>query len=76
MENEGLMEKDGRWKRGERKPVMEVLRGMDVGEEEAWPVERMNTVRTSCTLYGLTWGRRFTTWVKRDERMLVVRRVE
>ena len=67
---------DERWKREGRKPVAETLMGMEVGMEEAWPVERMNTVRVSCTLYGLRWRRRFATRVNREERTVVVKRVE
>lgn len=45
-----------------------------IGESVTFPVERSAYVRTVCSAYGLTWGKRFHASVNREERTITATR--
>ena len=51
------------------------IAGLRVGESVTYPVERANTVKVTCSSYGLSWRKRFKTKVDRDTRTITVTRV-
>jgi len=57
-------------------PIMPSLRKMEIGDEITFPIERMSSVKTVCTNCGLQWNKVFTTSVKREERMIIVKRIK
>lgn len=50
------------------------LSGLAIGESVTFPVERSPYVRTVCSAYGLTWGKRFRASVNREERTITATR--
>jgi hypothetical protein len=57
------------------KPILAQLRDLLVGETVAYPVDRLSTVRTMCSSYGLQWNKKFQTRVSRDTGTIVVTRL-
>lgn len=49
--------------------------GLRVGESVSYPVERIHTVKTACSSYGILWGKRFRTKIDREARTITVTRV-
>lgn len=59
-----------------RKPkkIRPTLTGMELGEEVAFPVEQMKSVRAQASELGVILDRKFQTRVDRQERLLIVTR--
>ena len=55
--------------------LVATIGGLRVGESVSYPVERANTVKNSCSSYGLLWGKRFRTKIDREARTITVTRV-
>ncbi len=55
---------------------MPSLRMMEVGERVAFPLSRMNCVKTSCTIASVVLGWRFSTHVNREQVAIEVTRKE
>lgn len=51
------------------------IAGLRVGESVTYPVERANTVKVTCSSYGLSWHKRFKTNIDREARTITVTRV-
>lgn len=60
----------------EKRPVIPSLRKMEVGERVAFPLSRMNCVKTSCTIASVVLGWRFSTHVNREQAAIEVTRKE
>lgn len=60
----------------EKKPISPILRKMQVGDKEDYPLEKLSTVKTICSDLGLMTGKVFSTSVNRADRVITVERVE
>lgn len=60
----------------ETRPMRQILMGMEVGDTVCFQITLINSVKVSCTQYGLQWGKRFTTHTNRPNRTIDVTRVE
>ncbi len=60
----------------EGKPLLSVLREMEVGESHSFPAERGSYLKSACTTFGFEWGKIFTTATNRADRTISVTRVE
>lgn len=49
---------------------------MEVGRQLAFPVERLNVVRTTASNLGISLGRRYITHTDRENRTVTVTRTE
>lgn len=58
------------------KPIRQTMQEMEIGDTIQFPITSLNTVRVSCTQYGLQWGKRFSTSINRTESTIDVTRVE
>ena len=58
----------------EQKPILQVLREMEAGDKHSFPISRMSTVKTSCTMFGLQWGKKYSTKVNREKETIEVTR--
>lgn len=56
--------------------MRQILMGMEVGDTVCFQITLINSVKVSCTQYGLQWGKRFTTHTNRPNRTIDVTRVE
>ena len=56
--------------------IRPMLRDMAVGEEVAFPLERLRSVRAMASELGLISGRRYTTRTDRGGRRVTVTRLE
>lgn len=54
--------------------IRPVLTGMNVGDERAFPVEKMKSVRAQASELGVILNRKYTTAVNRAERIIIVTR--
>lgn len=59
---------------GNESTLLAQLGGLAIGESVTFPVERSAYVRTVCSAYGLTWGKRFSASVNREERTITATR--
>lgn len=57
-----------------RKPARQELREMDVREMKEFPINKLCSVRSACSQYGLEWGRKYSTSVDREKRVIAVTR--
>ena len=55
--------------------IVAAIGGLRVGESVTYPVERANSVKVTCSSYGLSWGKRFKTNIDREARTITVTRV-
>ena len=58
------------------KPKLAILRDMEVGEMRQFPAEDMNSIKSMCSSFGFQWGKRFATTTNREERTIIVTRIE
>ncbi|MEG2157545.1 MAG: hypothetical protein RRY07_07145 [Bacteroidaceae bacterium] len=58
------------------KSVVGLLRDLEVGDELTFPVERLRTIKVSCSQQGLIWDRVFTTSTNREDRTIKVSRTK
>lgn len=56
------------------KSARQELKDMEVNEIIEFPIQRMCSVRSACSAYGLEWGRRFSTAVDREKSVIAVTR--
>lgn len=59
-----------------KKTLLGTLATLEVGGSKCFPVSKLNSVRTACSSFGLQWGKRFTTNVVREEKIVKVTRVQ
>lgn len=57
------------------KSMLSTLRELGLNEAVTFPVERMSSVKTICTNFGLQWGKQFSTKTNREARTITVTRV-
>lgn len=50
------------------KPILTVLRELEIGETVTYPAERTSYLRSACVAFGLEWGKKFKTKINREER--------
>ena len=55
--------------------LVAAIGGLRFGEYLIFPIERANTVKVTCSFYGLLWRKRFRTKVNRFARTITVTRV-
>lgn len=55
--------------------IVAAIGGLRVGESVTYPVERANSVKVTCSSYGLSWKKRFKTNIDREARTITVTRV-
>lgn len=58
-----------------QKSVRLQLRDMKVGDVLSFPLEKVTSIRSACSAYGLEWDKGFVTMSDRDTRTLSVTRV-
>ena len=56
--------------------LLGTLATLKVGGSKCFPISKLNSVRTACSSFGLQWGKRFTTNVVREEKVVKVTRVQ
>lgn len=56
------------------KPMLAVLRDLEVGESRPYPLERMSSLKTMCTNFGAQWNKTFSTKTDREKRIITVTR--
>lgn len=61
-------------KNNHQKPILAVLRDMSIGDIEAYPLSKISSVRTSCSTFGLQWGKTFSTRVNRQQGLIFITR--
>lgn len=60
----------------EKKTVLPTLREMAVGDSTDYPLERFNSVRSSCSIANMQYGIRCSTHIDRKAATITVTRVE
>ena len=55
--------------------LVSAIGGLRFGENLIFPIERANTVKVTCSFYGMLWRKRFRTKVNRFARTITVTRV-
>ena len=55
--------------------IVAAIGGLRVGESVTYPVERANSVKVTCSTYGLSWRKRFKTKVDKEARTITVTRI-
>lgn len=55
--------------------LVSAIGGLRFGEYLIFPIERANTVKVTCSFYGMLWRKRFRTKVNRFARTITVTRV-
>lgn len=55
--------------------LVATIGGLRVGESVTYPIERANSVKVTCSSYGLYWRKRFKTNIDREARTITVMRV-
>ena len=55
--------------------LVAAIGGLRFGEYLIFPIERANTVKVTCSFYGMLWRKRFRTKVNRFARTITVTRV-
>ena len=58
------------------KPILTVLRELEIGESVTYPVERTSYLRSVSVSRGLEWGRKYKTSTNREKQTITVTRVE
>lgn len=58
-----------------KKPMLAVLRELEVGESYIYPIKRMSSLRTMCTNFGVQWDKTFSTKRDRENRTITVTRI-
>lgn len=58
------------------KPMLAVLRDLEIDESHTYPIERMSSLKTMCTNFGMQWGKQFSTKTNRESRTITVTRVK
>lgn len=56
------------------KPMLAVLRDLEVGESHTYPIEKMSSLKTMCTNFGAQWNKTFSTKTDRPNRTITVTR--
>lgn len=56
------------------KSIREELWELKIGLCAVFQIDRLTSVKTACSTYGLMWGRRFRTATDRDTRTVTVTR--
>ena len=56
------------------KSIREELWELEIGICAVLPLDRLTTIKSACSTYGLMWGRRFRTATDRDTRTVTVTR--
>lgn len=59
----------------DQKSNLGILRDLKVGEQHAYPISILHSVRSMCSAFGLQWGRVFKTTIDRASRTVTVKRV-
>lgn len=63
-------------KKGEmRRTINPVLRTMDVGQTESWPLIQLNAVRSSAVTIGTQFEKKYSTHVNRENGTVEVTRI-
>lgn len=57
------------------KPMLAVLRDLEVEESHSYPLERMSSLKTMCTNFGAQWNKKFSTKIDREKRIITVTRM-
>lgn len=58
------------------KPMLAVLRDLEIDESHTYPIERMSSLKTMCTNFGVQWDKQFSTKTNRQSRTITVTRVK
>lgn len=58
----------------QERPVLQIIGELGVGDSHAFPIERLNSIKSMCSTFGLQWGKTFKTTINRVERELLVTR--
>ena len=53
-----------------------IIEKLNVGDSHVFPIERLMTLRTTCSTYGAIWNRKFRCSIDRAARAVIVLRVE
>ena len=56
------------------KPMLAVLRDLEVVKSHTYPIERMSSLKTMCTNFGAQWDKTFSTKTDREKRIITVTR--
>lgn len=59
----------------EKKPIMPQLKSMSTGEVVTFPLTRMTTVRSTCSMVATESARRFKTWINKERGTINVMRL-
>ena len=60
----------------EEKSVRLQLYELALNENLVFPLDKLTTIRSACSTYGLMWNRRFETKTDKEERNITITRVE
>lgn len=52
------------------------LKSLEVGDTIVYPIEEFNSVKATCSMYGLAWKRKFKTQTDRATRTITVMRID
>lgn len=56
--------------------VRAILERLNVGDTHVFPIEKLTSVKTACSMYGAMWGRYYRTSMDRKARAVIVTRLE
>jgi hypothetical protein len=60
----------------EKLPIAPTINSLEIGESAAFPVERMNAVRTTANIQGTTQHKKFSCSISEDRTTITVTRTE
>ena len=55
--------------------IVQPIKALAVGQTVVFPIEKFNSVRAICSMYGLAWERKFKTQLDRATRTITVYRM-
>jgi hypothetical protein len=58
-----------------RKSCTDILRDLGIGEQVSFPAYQCASIKSMCSIYSFQWDRKYSTSLRRKERMIVVTRV-
>lgn len=60
----------------EKVPLRPQIRELELGKSISFPIQRMRTIKTTCSELGVIYGRKFRTKINREKEIITVTRTK
>lgn len=58
------------------KSLIQTIRDLNIGKKVSFPIERFNSVRSSCCTIAYTSQKKYSTSIDRENKIIVVTRIK